>query len=189
MDLRLAFLAYSHTFDAGSFKARVGRQDFAFDLQRFVSSRDGPNVRQSFDAVWADWETGLWRFIGFVSQPVQYRDEGTFDDTSSGDFRFSTLRIERHVLGDNELSAYYSLYQRQDAHYLDASGDEDRHVFDARFAGAMNGFDWDLEAMGQLGTVGDKDIHAWAFGTRAGYTFRRCSLDAADRSSIRYGLR
>ena len=41
---------------AGTFKARVGRQDFDFDLQRFVSSRDGPNVRQSFDAVWADWE-------------------------------------------------------------------------------------------------------------------------------------
>ena len=61
--------------------ARVGRQDFLFDLQRFVSSRDGPNVRQSFDAVWADWETGTWRLIGFVSRPVQYFDERPFDDT------------------------------------------------------------------------------------------------------------
>nr|WP_281034719.1 alginate export family protein [Rhizobium ruizarguesonis] len=34
-------------------KASCGRQDFAFALQRFVSSRDGPNVRQSF-TVWAD---------------------------------------------------------------------------------------------------------------------------------------
>ncbi|MGR9438658.1 alginate export family protein (plasmid) [Rhizobium leguminosarum] len=170
-DLRLAFLAYSHTFGAGTFKARIGRQDFAFDLQRFVSSRDGPNVRQSFDAVWADWETGPWRFIGFVSQPVQYSDETAFDDTSNGDFRFSTVRVERHVLGGNELSAYYSLYQRRNAHYLDAVGDEDRQIFDARFAGSRNGIDWDIEGMGQLGTVGDKDIRAWAFGARAGYTF------------------
>ncbi|MGV1793099.1 alginate export family protein [Rhizobium sp. A37_96] len=171
LDLRLAFLAYSHDFDAGTFKARIGRQDFAFDLQRFVSSRDGPNVRQSFDAVWADWETGPWRFIGFVSQPVQYRDDDPFDDTSNGDFRFSTVRIERQVLGTNELSAYYSLYQRENAHYLDGGGRENRHVFDTRFAGSSKGFDWDAEAMGQLGDIGDKDIRAWALGVRAGYTF------------------
>ena len=72
LDIRLGFLAYVNTTDAGTFKGRVGRQDFDFDLQRFVSSRDGPNVRQSFDAVWGDWESGPWRFIGFLSQPVQY---------------------------------------------------------------------------------------------------------------------
>ncbi|NLS18838.1 alginate export family protein [Rhizobium sp. P40RR-XXII] len=175
MDLRLAFVAYSHDFDAGTFKARVGRQDFAFDLQRFVSSRDGPNVRQSFDAAWANWETGPWRFIGFVSQPVQYRNDDAFDDTSNGDFRFSTLRVERQVLGTNELSAYYSLYQKRNAHYLDGSGDEDRHIFDTRFAGSSSGLDWDLEGMGQLGSVGDKDIRAWAIGARGGYTFEDAS--------------
>ncbi len=171
VDLRLAFVSYSHDFDAGTFKARIGRQDFAFDLQRFVSSRDGPNVRQSFDAVWADWETGPWRFIGFASQPVQYSNDEAFDDTSNGDFRFSTLRVERQVLGANELSAYYSLYQKHEAHYLDGSGDENRHIFDTRFAGNSNGLDWDIEGMGQLGSVGDKDIRAWAIGARAGYTF------------------
>nr|NLR86395.1 alginate export family protein [Rhizobium sp. P28RR-XV] len=171
VDLRLAFLAYTEDFEAGTFKARVGRQDFAFDLQRFVSSRDGPNVRQSFDAIWADWETGPWRFIGFVSQPVQYADEKAFDDTSNGDFRFSTLRIERQVLGKNELSAYYSLYQKDNAHYHDGGGYEQRHIFDTRFAGSSNGLDWDLEAMGQIGTIGSKDIRAWAAGARTGYTF------------------
>ncbi|WFR97916.1 alginate export family protein [Rhizobium tumorigenes] len=170
-DLRLAFLAYADNFESGTFKARVGRQDFSFDLQRFVSSRDGPNVRQSFDAIWVDWETGPWRFIGFVSQPVQYKDERDFDDTSNDQFHFSTLRVERQVLGKSELSAYYSLYQKDVAHFLDGSGDEQRHILDTRFAGADNGFDWDLEAMGQAGTVGSKDIRAWAAGARVGYTF------------------
>ncbi|MDO1584358.1 alginate export family protein [Rhizobium oryzicola] len=171
MDLRLAFLSYSQDFDAGTFKARIGRQDFAFDLQRFVSSRDGPNVRQSFDAVWADWETSDWRVLGFISQPVQYRDNRPFDDFSDDGFRFSTARVERLVLGGNELSAYYALYQREQAHYLDASGDEQRHILDVRFAGNAQGFDWDIEAMGQAGRVGSKDIAAWAFGARGGYTF------------------
>jgi hypothetical protein len=171
LDLRLAFLAYVNATDQGTFKARVGRQDFAFDLQRFVSSRDGPNVRQSFDAAWADWESGPWRFIGFVSQPVQYSQMQPFDDTSNSHFRFHTLRIERQVLGTNELSAYYSHYGRDNQRFLDASGDEKRHVFDARFAGKMNNFDWDLEAMGQAGTVGAKEIRSWGTGARVGYTF------------------
>lgn len=170
LDLRLAFVEYVNTFAGGTLKARAGRQDFAFDLQRFVSSRDGPNVRQSFDALWADWETGDWRFIGFVSRPVQYFDVRPFDDTSNDRFRFSTLRIERKVFGDDELSGYYSLYERSAAKYLDASGDEQRHVFDLRFAGKKSGFDWDLEAMGQVGQVGTTDIRAWALGARTGYT-------------------
>ena len=170
LDLRLAFVAYTGELAGGTFKARVGRQDFAFDLQRFVSSRDGPNVRQSFDAVWADYETGLWRFIGFVSQPVQYRFANAFDDYSNDAFRFSTLRVERKVLGNNELSGYYSLYERSQAQYLDARGEERRHIFNVRFAGAANGLDWDLEAMGQTGTVGAKEIGAWALGARTGYT-------------------
>lgn len=171
LDLRLAFLEYVNTFSGGTLKARIGRQDFAFDLQRFVSSRDGPNVRQSFDAIWADWESGAWRFIGFVSRPVQYFDVRPFDDTSNDNFRFSTLRVERKVLGDNELSGYYSLYERKGAKYLDAFGDEQRHVFDVRFAGNARQIDWDLEAMGQAGQVGTKDIRAWAVGARTGYTF------------------
>jgi hypothetical protein len=171
LDLRLAFVAYTEHFGTNTFKARAGRQDFAFDLQRFVSSRDGPNVRQSFDALWADWETGVWRFIGFVSQPVQYRFVQPFDDFSRGNFRFSTLRVERKVMGDNELSGYYSLYERASAQYLDALGEETRHIFDVRFAGKSVGLDWDLEAMGQTGQVGTKDIRAWALGARSGYTF------------------
>ncbi len=171
LDLRLAFVSYVKEFDAGTFKARIGRQDFLFDLQRFVSSRDGPNVRQSFDALWADWESGPWRLIGFVSQPVQYRDVDVFDDTSNEHLRFHTLRVERHVFGKNEWSAYYSLYERDNARYLDASGSERRNVFDMRFAGAANGVDWDLEAMGQTGSVGAKDVRAWGGGSRVGYTF------------------
>ena len=132
VDLRLAFAEYVNTFSSGTFKGRIGRQDFAFDLQRFISSRDGPNVRQSFDALWADWETTHWRFIAIASQPVQYQDERHFDDRSNSDARFHLLRVERLVGGSNELSAYYGVYERSAAHYLDADGEETRQLFDAR---------------------------------------------------------
>jgi hypothetical protein len=169
-DLRLAFLAYSRALGTGVLSARVGRQDFVFDIERFMSSRDGPNVRQSFDAVWAGWETEKWRLYALVSQPVVYRNRHAFDDTSNGDMRLSGVRLELQPSDDIQLSGYYALYQRRHAAYLDASGEEDRHVVDIRSAGTHAGFDWDVEAMGQFGRVGSTDIRAWAFGARTGYT-------------------
>ncbi|MBU3890191.1 alginate export family protein [Methylosinus sporium] len=175
-DLRLAFLEYGHAFPDGALKARIGRQEFAFDLQRFVSNRDGPNVRQAFDAAWLDFEVEPWRVLGFVSRPVQYYREQAFDDRSTRDVQFHTLRLERHVFGQNELSAYYSFYGNRNASYLDASGSERRHIFDIRFAGEKDGFDWDVEGMAQSGSVGAKSIRAWAVGARAGYRFSMLPL-------------
>ncbi|MBB4184437.1 hypothetical protein GGE07_001063 [Sinorhizobium terangae] len=170
LDLRIAFLGYKQTFDEGTLLARLGRQEIAFDLQRFVSSRDGPNVRQAFDAFWAEWDATPWRVKGFISQPVQYRDVEPFDDISNDNIRFGALRVE-HDIEDSTLSGYYALYHRRNAVFLDATGDEERHAIDARLSGRGSGFDWDAEAMGQFGTVGSKDIRAWAAGTRFGYTF------------------
>lgn len=171
LDLRLAFLGYTQPTDYGTFRARVGRQDFEFDLQRFLSSRDGPNVRQSFDAVWVGWETETWRLYGLVSQPVEYRSDDPFDDRSSRDIDFSGIRVERHLSGNAQLTGYYALYRRDDALYALTSGEEERHVLDFRVAGESAGFDWDLEAMGQIGSIGSADIQAWAIGAQAGYTF------------------
>ncbi|HEY4144316.1 alginate export family protein [Pinirhizobacter sp.] len=170
-DLRLAFVAYARPLADGMFKARVGRQDFAFDLQRFLSLRDGPNVRQSFDAIWAALEIGPWRFIGLLSQPVQYKDGHPFDDTSNRHFRLNILRVERWLQGGGELSAYYALYSRDNPRYLDAVGNERRDIYDVRYAGQQSGVDWDLEGMAQRGRVGAKDIDAWGTGARVGYTW------------------
>jgi hypothetical protein len=171
LDLRLAFIAYVDSFWGGTLKARVGRQEMAFDLQRFVSVRDGPNVRQAYDALWLDWEEPEWRAIGFWSHPVQYRDERPFDDFSSRSFQYGGFRMERKDVGPGDLAAYYSLFMQDNAQFLDASGNERRDNFDIRYAGIRDGFDWDLEAMGQFGDIGGKNIRAWAVGSRSGYTF------------------
>jgi hypothetical protein len=170
LDLRQAFVAYIGSFWGGTVKVRVGRQEMAFDLQRFVSVRDGPNVRQAYDAAWLDWEQGPWRLITFWSQPVQYRSEHPFDDFSDQHLQFGAFRVERQKVGPGDLSAYYSRFQLDRTSYLDAGGDERRDILDVRYAGARDGLDWDLEAMGQVGRIGGKDIRAWAVGVRAGYT-------------------
>ncbi|WP_431825397.1 alginate export family protein [Burkholderia sp. F1] len=171
LDIEQAFVAYVDQVGAGTFKARVGRQEMAFDLQRFVSVRDGPNVRQAFDAIWADYEIGKWRLIGYVTRPVQYRNAAPFDDVSNRHLRFDGVRIERAGTGPGDLSAYWSRYTRDNARFGNAAGTERRDVFDVRYAGKSHQFDWDAETMIQTGRVGQDTIGAWAFGLLGGYTF------------------
>ncbi|MEI9886509.1 MAG: alginate export family protein [Rhizomicrobium sp.] len=169
-DLEQAFVTLTEPLDGGIFRLRLGRQQIGFDLQRFISVRDGPNVRQSYDAVWADYETERWRFIGFWSQPVQNRDRRAFDDYSSGHLTYGGVRAERKILENASLIVYLSQFKQDNARFPAVSGNERRNILDMRFAGQADAFDWDVEAMGQSGRIAGLSIAAWAVGSRAGYT-------------------
>ena len=175
LDLAQGFVAYTGDLADGEVKVRVGRQEMAFDLQRFVSIRDGPNVRQAYDAAWFDWEKDPWRIISFWSEPVIYVPQGVFNDYSNGHFQYGGFRIERRDVGPGHLSAYYSRYDLDNSHFLFASGPERRNIFDVHYAGDASGWDWDLETMVQTGSVGAKTARAWALGTIEGYTFADAS--------------
>lgn len=171
LDLRLAFLDTQVPIDDGLFKLRVGRQEIAFDLQRFVSVRDGPNVRQAYDAIWTDYERGEWRVTGFASQPVQYRNNSDFDDYSNRQLTFSGLRAQRRLTATSELSISFSDFRQDNVHFLAASGNEERQSVDMHYNGHAQGFDWDIEGMQQGGSIGAKNVDAWAFGSLTGFTF------------------
>ncbi|MDR3465542.1 MAG: alginate export family protein [Xanthobacteraceae bacterium] len=171
LDLEQAFVALTEPVDDGTLKLRLGRQQFAFDLQRFVSVRDGPNVRQSYDAAWADYENGPWRFITFYSHPVQVQDDRAFDDDSSNRQTFGGVRLERKLSASTSLTAYYAQFTQASVRFPNASGDERRDILDLHATGTNGRIDWDLEAMGQGGRIGADSIRAWALGSLAGYTF------------------
>lgn len=175
IDVEQLFVAVAVPTADGAVKARVGRQEMAFDLQRFIAARDGPNVRQSFDGVWADWEHGPWRLIAYATRPVQNRSVNTFDDYSNRHLMLNGLRLERQGLGPGDLSGYYSRYRRDDAKFLAAAGDERRDVYDLRYNGKTGNADWDVEGMLQHGQVGVQSVSAWALGSIAGYTFAASS--------------
>jgi hypothetical protein len=171
VDLEQAFIVLIEPLDEGLLKFRLGRQQFAVDLQRFISFRDGPNVRLSFDAAWLDYERGPWSYITFVSRPVQDRDFRSFDDYSNSHFTFDGLRVERKVMESSALSVYYARYMQDGVNYLTVSGNERRDIFDSHFSGTIQSFDWDVEAMRQTGQIGGEAIEAWGFGSVAGYTW------------------
>jgi hypothetical protein len=195
LDLEQAFVAITEKLGPGTFKFRVGRQQIGFDLQRFISVRDGPNIRQSYDALWADYETGAWRFTSFFSQPVQDRDLRAFDDYSSGRLTYGGFRVERKLGGLGVVTTTLSQFKQDGARFPAVAGNEYRDVLDTRLAGAAASFDWDLEAMGQGGHIAGEQIRAWALGSRAGYTFDDIAwtprlgfqLDAASGNSNPHG--
>jgi Alginate export len=173
LGLEQAFVTITEPVGDGTAKVRLGRQQMNFDFQRFVSDRDGPNVRQSFDAVWGDYQNGPWKFITFYSQPVQIPDmgENLFGDYSSGGNTFSVVRVQRDLSGWATLSSYYAYYALDNAKYLSVAGDERRDSIDVRFAAKTGGFDGDFEVMTQSGNIGSDTIRAWAVGSLSGYTF------------------
>lgn len=170
LDLEQAFVALTEPVEGGTLKLRLGRQQFAFDLQRFVSVRDGPNVRQSYDAAWGDYENGPWRIITFYSRPVQVRDDRAFDDYGSDRQTFGGVRLERKLSATVNVNAYYAQFTQANVRFPNAGGDERRSILDVRLAGGSSGFDFDIEAMGQGGRIGEEAIRAWALGSLAGYT-------------------
>ncbi len=175
LDFEQAFIGVTEPFGGGTAKLRIGRQVLPMDFQRFVSIREGPNVRQSYDAVYADYQRGPWRVTGGYTQPVETRDRHAFDDFSSQRFTFSSIRMQRHF-SEFTVTGLYALYRRDAAVFTSVSGDERRHVADIRFTGAADGFDWDIEGMTQHGRIADHTIAAGATGLSVGYTLDAVSL-------------
>jgi Alginate export len=173
VDLEQAFIVLIEPLDDGLLKIRLGRQQFAVDLQRFISFRDGPNVRLSFDAAWVEYERKQWSYIAFYSRPVQDRDLNSFDDYSTNKFTFDGLRVARKVSDSAEVSAYYARYMQDDVAYPTVSGNERRDILELHFSGTKQSFDWDVEAMNQTGQIGGEPIEAWGVGSVVGYTITK----------------
>ena len=176
LGIEQAFVAVSESLAGGAMTIRIGRQENGFDLQRFLSVRDGPNVRQAYDGATVAYTRGSWRFIVLYTDPVQNRNLRAFDDYSSPHLSFGLLRIERKITASSSLSAYVGRFTQDNARFLSASGNERRDLVDVRFAGSGGGFDWDAEAMAQSGSIGARAIHAWATGAIVGRTFDRAPL-------------
>lgn len=168
LDLAQAFVSLSGQVGALRYGVRIGRQEIGFDLERFVSIREGPNVRQRYDAIWGEIDGEAWSLRGFVSRPVRY-GSGSFDDGSDGDLLFHGLRLERRAIGPGDLSVYFAHYERAAARYGPIAGRERREILDLRYFKATGRLQLDLEAMAQWGAVGGRRARGWALGTRARY--------------------
>ncbi|PYM53061.1 MAG: alginate export family protein [Candidatus Rokuibacteriota bacterium] len=151
---------------------RTGRQELAYGSQRIISVREGPNVRQSFDAVRGILRYGSWRVDAFVSQPAE-TNEGIFDDKTDQKRRlWGVYAVGPSPAGQVlNLDTYYLGFRRQDAKFdTGIIAHELRHSLGIRLWGRAGDWDYNLEALDQFGKFGRSEIQAWTAASDIGYT-------------------
>jgi hypothetical protein len=171
LGIEQGFVAVSEPLGDGEVAIRIGRQENGFDLQRFLSVRDGPNVRQSYDGVSVAYTRGPWRLITLYTHPVENRNSSLIADYSSPHLSLGLVRIERQVTSTSSLSAYVGQFRQDEVQFPSASGNERRDLVEIRYTGVSGRVDWDVEAMSQNGRIGAQAIRAWATGAVVGRTF------------------
>lgn len=151
---------------------RVGRQELSYGSQRLVAVRDGPNNRQSFDAV-----KGMYiinnhiKADAFFSHYVLSK-RNIFDDGFNKNTRFwgSYLVINKIPFLQN-MDVYYLGLSKATANFDDGKGKERRHSVGARVWKRTGNWQYDFEGLYQWGKFATKDITAWTISSNSSYSF------------------
>lgn len=162
--------------DGAKGQLRFGRQHVMLGSSRLISLRDGPNVRQRFDG----FRGTLTASPGVTFDLLALRDVITiprsFDDSSQdGDRIWGAYGVFK-AIGSTPINLdlyYLGLNRKAPAYTQILDGIEQRHSLGARVWGKANGWDWNFEGVGQLGSTGDRDIRAWTLASVTGYTFTK----------------
>jgi len=185
LDLHQAFIEAGARIGGVTLITRAGRQEMALGSTRWVSVRDGTNVRQAFDLVRVSAAGAGWSSETFFGA-VPAVERGVFDDRIDARDRFWGTYWTLQVVPARRLSieAFYLGRDRRDARYLDVEGRETRHMFGTRVFGQLaGGFEYIGHALAQTGHVGDATVRAWGL---AGGLWQRLP---APLSTFRVGVR
>jgi hypothetical protein len=151
---------------------RAGRQELNFGSSRLVSVREGPNVRQSFDAFRVIVTRLRWRLDGFVSRPVS-TTPGAFDDhRDESRALWGVYAVRPNRSAERGLDIYYLGYERKAARFDQGTARERRHSAGTRLWGQRQSVDYNTEIIGQWGTFGESQIRAWTVASDTGYRFQ-----------------
>ena len=174
---RFALQGLYFNFDTAQHNLSFGRQEVDFGSGRLVSARKGPNVPRAFDGIRHTFKRDGFSVDSFYLREVRARryefDNPVFSDEAQLWGAYGSVRLKTGTL---------------ELYYLRTEQRDNRHTFGLRWAGESLGFDWDLEAIGQLGDP----IRAWSVASALGYSFEdmpmapriglKMSVSSGDRS-------
>jgi hypothetical protein len=153
------------------FILRIGRQEFSYGSQRLVAFRDGPNNRQSFDAVKLIYNARNISSNLFYSYYVVART-GIFNDRLNPNTKlWGIYTVVNNVPVIKNMDLYYLGLWKASAVFDDGSGKELRHSLGMRIWGMNNGWEYDCESVYQFGKFGSSTISAWTGSCNISYIF------------------
>lgn len=152
---------------ARQWRLRLGRQELSFNAaQRFVSVREGPNVRQSFDGARLTYAGRGLKVDAFYTHPITI-EPGAFNDSRNRGQAFWGV----YATLPGGLDLYSLNLDRDRVRFGGTAGDERRRGLGVRYAGKAGAIDYEVEGMVQRGHFAGQDIRAWGGSAGAGYTF------------------
>lgn len=156
---------------AEPWRLRLGRQELSFNpTQRFVSVREGPNIRQSFDGARLTYAGDGLKVDAFYTHPIAI-EAGAFNDSHNASQAFWGVYATAPVGKGVSLDVYSLNLDRDRVRFGAVTGDERRRGVGARLAGKTGAIDYEVEGMVQRGHFAGQDIRAWGGSAGAGYTF------------------
>lgn len=170
-EVRQAFVDLNYDFSRGRYTTRIGRQEMGFGDQVFVTYRDVPNLRLSFDGVRASLNLkGGRKLDAFAVRPLK-TGEDSWDDGSNNSIKFYGLYGTLPLTPAWSMDLFAFGLETDDRSLAGESGDEKRYTYGTRLFGRHQALDWSWNLAGQTGHLGNASIRAWAVSSDSGYTF------------------
>ncbi|MCU0447604.1 MAG: alginate export family protein [Microscillaceae bacterium] len=152
---------------------RVGRQELLYGSQRIIAVREGPNNRQSFDALKVVYKRNNWQLDAFYSHPVRLR-QGILDDKFNQDQRLGGLYSVWKKAGFlGNVDVYYLNFWSRESAFNQEVAEEMRHSLGTRIWHKSPTWNYDLEALYQFGSFGAQKINAYTASANVSYTWAK----------------
>jgi hypothetical protein len=156
--------------EENSVSLRVGRQEMSLGSSSLVATRDGRNIRRSFDGFRLTADVAHWTVDGFALRQSE-ADTNLFDDSIDHKTSFWGIYGVHGlpVLPGGHVDLYYMGQDNKLDKYVKGSGREQRETIGTRFWGTTPHWDYNDEFIYQFGRFGAGDISAWSVSTQTGY--------------------
>jgi hypothetical protein len=174
LEFHQGFIEYKTPLPTASeFVVRTGRQELSYGSERLVSVREGPNNRQSFDAVKLILNKENFVANAFFSYHVKSK-KGILNDRLSSYATFWGMYVTKnHVSFFSNIDLYYLGLLKRQASFDDGIGRELRHSVGTRLWNNTSDWKYDFEAVYQFGSLAQKNIRAWTASINTSYTFSK----------------
>lgn len=164
--------------DRGAY-VRVGRQELLYGSQRLISPLDWATTRRTFEGIKTYWHGEKWDVDAFWVRPVNIFT-GRFDAADPKRDLIGLWTTHRPKKGQ-AIDMYY-LFLEQNAAVAAAvpagrRGGQNINTIGSRYHGDHCHFLWDMEYMGQFGTVGNEALTAGSATTGVGYHFAHAQMN------------